>query len=201
MTEDEVFKIIPSFPDYLISNCGRCKTRARSLRYIHAVTGEEHFRVTQERFLKVQFNSRTGYKFHQLYRDKKMYNKPIHSLVADAFLEKLPIHDCVNHKDGNKHNNVVDNLEWCTQKYNHEHAVKTGLIANGSRVATSKLNESCVRAIKYFLGKGFSHAELSMAFGISRSTISLIAECKTWKQFDHSLTGKELTYTPLTEKA
>ena len=55
-----------------------------------------------------------------------MYNKPIHQLVANAFLDKLPHHEVVNHKDGNKHNNVVDNLEWCTNAYNHKHATETG---------------------------------------------------------------------------
>lgn len=186
----EIFKTIPSFPDYLVSNYGRVKTKSRELRYTHAVTKKEHFRNTNERFLKVHYNNLTGYKFHQLYLNKKMFNRTIHKLVADAFIEKIDGFDCINHIDGNKHNNYVDNLERCTDEYNHEHATKTGLKAKGSKVASSKLNESMVHAIKWFLSKGISHTELSKAFQISRPAISLISEGKTWKHI--ALTNEEL---------
>jgi len=186
----EEFLTIPSFPDYLVSNFGRVKTKGRPIRYVHAVTGKEHFRNTNERFLKVHFNKLTGYKFYQLYKDKKMVNKSIHQLVADAFIKRKDGLNIINHIDGNKHNNCVENLEWCTNEYNHEHATKTGLKAKGSQIGTSKLNEYTVHAIKYFLDKGFSHRELSTAFKISRPTISLIKENKTWKHV--ALTGTEL---------
>ena len=177
----EVFKTIPSYPDYLVSNFGRVKTKARELRYTHAVTKKEHFRKSVERFLKVHYNKLTGYKFYQLYKDKKMYNKSIHQLVADAFIEKIESFDHINHIDGNKHNNSVDNLEWCTNEYNHHHATITGLVAKGERVGTSKLNDNMVHAIKYFLHEGYSHVELAFAFNVSRPTISLIKENKIWK--------------------
>src|SRR5690606_5778138 len=108
----EIFKTIPEFPDYEVSNFGRVKTKSRQLRYIHAVTKKEHFRTSEERFLKVHFNDLTGYKFVQLYKDKKMYNRVIHRLVAETFIDNPLLFPVVNHKDGNKHNNVTDNLEW-----------------------------------------------------------------------------------------
>lgn len=186
----EIFKTIPSFPDYLVSNFGRVKTKARQIRYVHAVTKLEHFRDTSERFLKVQYNNRTGYKFHQLYLNQKMYNRPIHSLVADAFLIKNNLNDVVNHKDGNKHNNTVNNLEYCSNEYNHIHATQTGLKPRGERINTSILNDNCVHAIKWFLAKGVSHRELSQAFRISRPTINMISNNKIWKHI--ALTGKEI---------
>lgn len=185
----ETYKIIPSFPDYLVSNFGRVKTRSRKVRYTHAVTGEEHFRLTTERFLKYHSNSFTGYKFYQLYKDQKMHNKTIHSLVADAFLPEVTGTDCINHKDGNKHNNTVENLERVTNNYNHQHATETGLKAKGEQIGSSKLNQHSVLAIKYFLKVGYSHTDLAKIFNISRATISLIYEGKIWKH----LTGIELT--------
>lgn len=187
----EIFNTIPSFPDYEVSNFGRVRTKSRLIRYVHALTKKEHFRKSEERFLKVHFNNLTGYKFYQLYLNKKMYNRNIHSLVADAFIPKEEGKDCVNHIDGNKHNNCLTNLERCTNAYNHYHATVTGLVAKGERVKTSKLTEGAVHAIKWFLAKGFSHSELSKAFKISRPNISLISQGETWKHI--KLTGEELT--------
>ena len=183
----EEFRTIPSFPDYSVSNKGRVKTNSRRLRYTHAVTGHEHFRICQERLLKVQYNIQTGYKFNQLYRGAKMYNKPVHQLVADAFLPKVDGLDYINHIDGNKHNNTVENLERCTNEYNHEHATKTGLKPRGSRIATAKLNERSVEAIKNMVKDGVSHGQIAKWFNVSRSNISLIAEGKTWQPLAEEL--------------
>lgn len=177
----EIFKVIPMFPDYEVSNCGRVKTRKRKIRYTHAITKKEHFRESEERFLKVHYNNLTGYKFYQLYKDKKMKNKPIHQLVANAFIKEIKGLDFINHKDGNKHNNILDNLERCTREYNHKHATESGLMAKGERIGTSKLTDNIVHAIKWFLNKGVSHTELASAFKISRPTISIIKAGKSWK--------------------
>lgn len=177
----ETFKTIPSFTDYLISNFGRVKTKARKVRYVHAVTGKEQFRQSEERFLKIFSNANTGYKIVCLYKNKKAHHKSIHRMVAEVFIKNPKKLGFVNHKDGNKHNNIVENLEWCTNEYNHEHATKTGLKPSGERVASSKLNNHCVYAIKWFLKEGYSHNKIATIFKISRATISLIAEGKTWK--------------------
>jgi hypothetical protein len=187
----EAFKTITDFPDYEVSNCGRVRTKSRMVRYTHARTGNEHWRVTEHRLLKIHFNDRTGYKFCQLYLNKKMYNRTIHKLVAQEFVLNPLRLEFINHKDGNKHNNISENLEWCTNEYNHEHATLTGLKARGESISTSKLTSNMVYAIKYFIIKGFSHSELSIAFRVSRPTISLIAEGKSWKHI--ALTGNELT--------
>jgi len=177
----EVFKVIPLFPDYEVSNFGRVRTLAREIRYVHAVTKQEHFRQTTCRYLKIQMSA-YGYKFHQLYKDKKMHNVMVHRLVAITFLERKDGLDVVNHKDGNKHNNTVENLEWCTDAYNHKHATETGLKPFGERVGSSKLNDRMIYAIKYLNEMGISHGNIAKAFQVSRSNITLICLGRTWKK-------------------
>lgn len=72
-------------------------------------------------------NIRNGYEYVTLCvngQRKKFY---VHRLVAIAFIPNPKSYEQVNHKDGNKSNNKVDNLEWCTQKENLMHAFRTGL--------------------------------------------------------------------------
>lgn len=78
-----------------------------------------------------------GYKFICLRADGHSRNHLTHRLVAQAFIpnpDKLP---CVNHKDGNKQNNTVENLEWCTQAENLAHAVKIGLMPSQCKIRRS----------------------------------------------------------------
>lgn len=73
--------------------------------------------------------SSSGYKLVQLVKDgiKKDFN--VHRLVANAFIENPFCKEYVNHIDGNKANNSVDNLEWVTSRENIQHAIRTGLYA------------------------------------------------------------------------
>lgn len=72
---------------------------------------------------------RNGYKAVCLYNyeSKKQLTVNIHRLVAKCFIENPHSYTCVNHKDGDKTNNTLENLEWCSYKQNTEHAIKTGL--------------------------------------------------------------------------
>ena len=71
--------------------------------------------------------NRDGYMFVGLYREKKYYNRKIHRLVAEAFVEGFRNGLVVNHINGNKRDNRASNLEWVTQAENARHAVVTGL--------------------------------------------------------------------------
>lgn len=187
---EEVWKPITGYPNYEISNCGRVRSLERKIRYLHSVTREEHFRLYESKLLKQQL-TKFGYYFVQPYNDNGSKNKTIHRLVAIEFVENPHNFNVVNHIDGNKKNNRFDNLEWCTDAYNHEHAQREGLLAKGSRVASAKLNERCVIAIKKLLLEGWTHDKVSALFEVSRTTITLIENGATWK---HISTKTELTH-------
>lgn len=62
-----------------------------------------------------------------LTKESKIKTKAIHRLVAETFIPNINGFPQVNHKDGNKENNNVNNLEWCTNEYNMEEAWRLGL--------------------------------------------------------------------------
>ena len=80
---------------------------------------------TYKKIIKPQ--QKNKYKAVWLYKPKGRKECYIHRLVAKAFIPNPENKPCVNHIDGNKDNNRVENLEWCTYKENQHHAIRTGL--------------------------------------------------------------------------
>ena len=76
------------------------------------------------RLLKPYINR--GYPSVKLYNNKKNKSVRVYRLVAMAFIENPNNYPCINHKDGNKGNTFVENLEWCTYKHNQKHAWEHG---------------------------------------------------------------------------
>lgn len=103
-----------------------------------------------------------GYKY--LHGGKHIKKHPkIHRLVALAFIPNIDNKPQINHKDGNKLNNSVDNLEWCTNSDNQIHALQTGL-------KPRKLNEE---NIKYLIENwdNFTKKELAKQLNFNVSTL------------------------------
>ena len=98
--------------NYFVSNTGLIKSTSRKVKC------KGGFRVIKERVLKT-FKKIGGYEFCDLGRKNK---RLVHRLVAIAFIPNPENKPCVNHKDGNKHNNNVDNLEWVTYSENEFHS-------------------------------------------------------------------------------
>ena len=69
-----------------------------------------------------------GYLSVKLSKSNKARRVMLHRIIAQAFISNPFNYKTVNHKDGDKNNNTISNLEWCTQKQNVEHAIRTGLI-------------------------------------------------------------------------
>jgi hypothetical protein len=113
MSEKEVWKDVAGYAGiYQISSLGRLKN------------------IRRHRMMNPSING-SGYVVASLSKDGKCSMVRVHRLVAKAFLpQKHSDLRLVNHKDGNKTNNVVHNLEWVTPKINSVHALETGLINN-----------------------------------------------------------------------
>ena len=113
---------------------------------------------------------------------RKLFRPLIHRLVAQAFIpnpNNLPV---VNHKDGNKLNNSVDNLEWVTIKGNENHAVKNNLKAFGVRHGMVKLNEFQVIQILNRVLSGESPYNVCKDYGISARMVYNIKNKENWKR-------------------
>ena len=98
----------------------------------------------------------------------------VHRLVATAFLPNIENKPLVNHIDGVKTNNNVNNLEWCTAKENTDHAIRTGLLDYSKRSVVKVLNEDQISFIKEKYKpfcREFGSRSLAKMFGVSKSTI------------------------------
>lgn len=104
----ELIREIKGFPNYSVTTTGRV---------INTKTNKE----------KVLGNDHKGYAKVDLYSHGKRTTRRVHILVADAFLEEDHSRPEINHKDGNKLNNNITNLERVTKSENIKHAYKTGL--------------------------------------------------------------------------
>ncbi len=112
-----------------------------------------------------------GYKKVILTNEKGYKNLRIHRLVAQAFLPNFSLNLQVNHIDGNKHNNHLNNLEMVTGKQNIAHAAATGKHNKGSKPLLTKLE---VEEIKKLLIMGFSTAGIALKFNRSQRCIQYI---------------------------
>ena len=106
----------------------------------------------------------------------------IHRLVAEKYIPNPENKPQVNHKDGNKLNNCVDNLEWVTNQENRNHAVDNDLQVTGERCSWTKLTEENVKEIR--ANPGYENEYWARKFKVSRSTINDVVNYRTWKHID-----------------
>lgn len=122
----EIWKPIKDYEGlYEISNFGNVKILARNYTRYNYLT--KRYNIIKVKEKKTQGTINGGYRRICLTKNKVEKNKHIHKLVAEAFIPNPNNYSYVNHIDGNKQNNYIDNLEWCTLYQNNTHAYKTGL--------------------------------------------------------------------------
>ncbi len=152
---------------YAISSTGRVKTVER-----HKSDG----RYQAEAIRKTEYDS-NGYEFVLLYDNEGYRRHSVHTLVAKAFIDNPCEKSQVNHIDGNKKNNVVDNLEWVTCSENQRHAYRTGLSKPryGESNPQTKVTDEEVNAIRQMRSEGMTYQKIADDFDISLSHARRIA--------------------------
>lgn len=146
---------------YEISSHGRVKSVERFVGYI-----------VSEKILKPEITC-WGYERILLSIQGFASKASVHRLVAEHFLENDELLPIVNHLDGNKRNNFVENLEWCTAARNNQHARDLGLVGESSL----KIPIDVVEQIKaYYVPRSSTHGVVGTAlrFGVSKSSVSNI---------------------------
>lgn len=166
----EIWKDIPGYKgSYQVSNLGN----VRSLdRYVPDGRWKGN-RLQRGKMLRKDITHR-GYATALLYKNAKTSRKEIHVLVALAFIGPRPKKHHVHHKDHNKLNNYVSNLEYvhCSQ-HTRSHN-------QGESFHANKLTEKDVHKIRTRLARGEYQKDIAADYGVSRSTIGEIKRGRTW---------------------
>ena len=143
----EIWKSIQGFENtYMISNLGNVKSLSRP--------------YTKGKLIKPHKHKR-GYLYCCLSQNGKVYNRRIHILVAKAFIPNPNNLPEINHKDENKSNNIVTNLEWCTKVYNIQYG--SGIDRRSKAVIGLKNNKIIYKfkSTAEAGRKGFNHHHIS----------------------------------------
>lgn len=158
MYNEEIWKDFNKY--YSVSNQGRIRNKATQHILAQNINGGGYFYATLA---------------------NPKYNLTVHRAIAAAFVENPLLKPQVNHIDGNKLNNAIDNLEWVTQEENLSHAVLNKLMPSGTDSYLAKLNEASVEKIKLAFVAGIKSVNLAKEYKVDRGTISAIFKGRTWK--------------------
>lgn len=161
---------------YQVSNLGRVRSLDRTV-----VAKAGHSIFLKGRIMKLRLSH--GYWAVGLCVNGVMSSAKIHCLVAKAFIGDRPLGYDINHIDGNKLNNAVSNLEYCTHAKNMQHAVSTGLQlgCKGEDHPKSILTDRKVLEIRrLFAQGGISKAAIARMYGVSYGAIFDILSNRRW---------------------
>jgi hypothetical protein len=150
MTE-EIWKDIEGFENYYqVSNIGRVRSLDRSVVYSKTGYNGALGAVFKGKILHIQTDKR-GYVGLNFSKNRNITLHRIHRLVAIAFIKRVEGKAEVNHIDGNKGNNCVENLEWCNRSENNKHAFSAGL----NYQHKGKFNKQSIAVDQYDLNGNF----------------------------------------------
>ena len=164
----ESWRIIEDFPNYEVSDQGR----------VRSVVHKDRFgRIQGGHVLTPQPDGKGLYVHVVIRREGATLCRNVHRLVALAFIPNPHNYPEINHKDENKRNNAVNNLEWCTHKYNNNYGSKLGK-TKGINNPMSKFDDDVVSFIQTnhrYCGGTMRNKDLAQKFNMSPTHVSSIA--------------------------
>jgi hypothetical protein len=168
----EHWKPVAEFPDhYEISNLGRC-------RRIKAGQGARLG-------IRAPCADGAGYRKFSLSVDGATYQRKAHRLVWEAFVGPIPKGFEINHLNGDKTDNRLDNLQLVNHAENILHSYRTlgraPVVFRGEQSAVSKLTEEKVLAIRAMQASGMSQHKIAAEIGVTRSCVKHVLDGRTWR--------------------
>lgn len=189
--QQEVWKPVVGFESlYEVSNTGKVRSVTRtytnSRKQVRTIFGKE-LKADNKRTKRDTTNQ---YKRVTLCRNGRLIHKSVHRLVAEAFIENNRVdRDQINHKDGDKTNNSVENLEWCTNKENIDHSVRMNLInpnpPKGENAVFAKLTDNQVCMMRQLYSEqNYDISKLAKDYGVTICTANNAIFGRSYKSAD-----------------
>lgn len=169
---EEIWKDINGYRGlYQVSNLGRVRSLPRVIKRPIGTC------MTKERILKT-FQLKGGYVNVMLRINGRSVNHNVHRLVAETFIPNInPNYDCINHIDGKKINNRVDNLEWCNHSINCLHSYEKGMSRKDG-----KLSSEQVLDVRKRLLNGERVTDIANSLNVRKNIISDIKCNRTYRR-------------------
>jgi len=165
----EVWKVVPGFENYSVSNCGRVRRDVKTWSH-------------EPKILK-PFTISGGYQQIHLFCGGVRKAFRVHRLVLALFDRPPQEGEEGNHKDGDKSKNGISNLEWVFPNGNMKHAYDSGLHSRqvGDKSHFAKLSLQQVREIRDKMSVGvLTCISIANEYGVCRSTVYRIRDGKSW---------------------
>ena len=172
--ETEIWKAVPGYEDYYeVSTQGRVRSLDRVISRSDGTIAKLKGKLRSQRLCQ-------GYPNVTLHKEHKRWTAKVHRLVAITFLGEFPDLQ-VNHIDGCRTNNNINNLEWVTPAENMKNAIDRGVMdgsrQRGEKNCRAKFTEE---QVKYIRSLDMTLQEIADIFGVAYSTIYNIKSKKTW---------------------
>ncbi len=169
----EIFRPIKGYEGYYeVSNLGKVKNLAKEWS-----VGRKGDTILRAGHRKI------GYDFVVLCVDKVKKYASVHRLVAEHFCDNPNSFPDVNHKNGMKGDNRAENLEWCTQSYNVQHAYDNGLKvgSRGEENGSARFKSDDILDIRLMSRMGITQTVIASKYKTSQRTISKIVLRQRWQ--------------------
>ena len=171
---EEIWKDIEGYEGlYQVSNFG-------NIRSLETIAPSGKF---VKQIIRKQSKDKDGYCIIGLNKNKSQKTYKVHRLVAKSFIDNPNNLPEINHKDEDKTNNKVSNLEWCNSKYNLTYGARKGMFI-GEKNNNCKLSKKDVEEIRKQYKKRsreFNSIALGKKYGVSHTQIISIINGKSWK--------------------